>query len=113
MGVGRDTSNVFSAPVLLVLTSSECVCCRLGEMARGQAAVLLVWPSGSAWFKVETHTVRGGFFCVIFSKTISLCRSSAEERTRHGAGRQASTFCCDTECAYRQAGIFSKCQDET
>lgn len=56
MGVGKDTSNVFSAPVLLVLTSSECVCCRFGEMARGQASVLLVWPP-----KVEADTVRGVF----------------------------------------------------
>lgn len=63
MGVGRDTSNVFSAPVLLVLTSSECVCCRLGEMTRGQAGVLLVWPSGSVQFKVEAVTMREGF-CV-------------------------------------------------
>lgn len=61
MGAGRDTSNVFSAPVLLVLTSSECVCCRLGEMARGQAGVLFVWPSGSVQFKVEPDTVRRVF----------------------------------------------------
>lgn len=61
MGVGKDTSNVFSAPVFLVLTSSECVCCRFGEMARGQASVLLVWPPGSVQFKVEADTVRGVF----------------------------------------------------
>lgn len=59
MGVGRDTSNVFSAPVLLVLTSSECVCCRSGEI--GQAGVPLVWPSGSSQFKVEPHKVSGAF----------------------------------------------------
>ena len=53
MGFGRDTSNVFSTLVLLVLTSSECVCRRLGEMARGQAGVMLVQPSGSVQFKVE------------------------------------------------------------
>ncbi len=61
MGLGRDTSNVFSAPVLVVLTSSECVCCRLGKMVRGQAGVLLVWPAGSVQFKVEPTTVRGSF----------------------------------------------------
>lgn len=65
MGVGRDTSNVFSASVLLVLTSSECVCCRLGEMVRGQAGVLLVWPSGSVQFKVEPDAVRGFLFVFI------------------------------------------------
>lgn len=67
MGVGKDTSNVFSAPVLLVLTSSECVCCRFGELARGQPGVLPVWPSGSVQFKVEPNTARG-VFLYLFSK---------------------------------------------
>lgn len=70
MGVGRDTSNVFSTPVLLVLTSSECVCCRLGEMARGQAGVLLVWPSGSVQFKVEPHSERG--LCVYLASSFTV-----------------------------------------
>lgn len=35
-GAGRDTSNVCSTPVLLLLTLSKCICCWLGEMMRGQ-----------------------------------------------------------------------------
>lgn len=86
MGVGRDTSNVFSAPVLLVLTSSGCVCCRLGEMARGQAGVLLVWPSGSVQFKVALDTVRG-FLC-LFSKQFDCVAALRLERRRGGDERR-------------------------
>ena len=95
MGVGRDTSNVFSAPLLLVLTSSECVCCRLGEMARGQAGVLPVWPSGSVQFKVELGTVRGGD-CVYLANSFTVLRRQTgeeEETMRDGARRQACPFC--------------------
>lgn len=69
----RDTSNVFSTLVLLVLTSSECVCCRLGEMARGQAGVPLVWPSGSVQFKVEPDAARG--FFSVYNFTALQCQT--------------------------------------
>lgn len=76
MGVGRDASNVFSAPVLLVLTSSKCVFCRLGEMPRGQACVPLVWPSGSMQFKVEPDTEREREeFYSLFSKNFTVLES--------------------------------------
>lgn len=57
--LSRDTSNVFSTPVVLVLTWSECVYCRLGGTGGGQASGLLVGPSGPVQFKVEPDA--GGF----------------------------------------------------
>lgn len=56
---------MFSAPVLFVLTLSKCVCCRLGEMKRGQG-----WCSACLGlrFNLERHTE--GFLFGLFSKQL-------------------------------------------